>query len=500
MILKPSASDLKVIGLHTGRIVLGVGMLMGIPLVVSIAAREWDPAQDFATGMCACLVVGVLMRTTCRTTRDPTWSQGMALVGLSWILATVLGAIPSWLSGHYGSFLDAEFDVMSGFTTTGLVLIQDMDHVSIGLNMWRHILTYAGGQGIIVIALTFLFRGSPGAYRMYAGEAKDERLLPNVARTAKAIWLVSLVYLVVGTLALWAVVVAGGMTPGRGLLHALWIFMSSWSTGGFAPQSYGAYYYHSLAFEIVSTVLFVSGSLNFALHWAAWTGQRKEVLRNIETISFVIAFTLAMLVTSVGLMRMDVYPDLMAFFRKAFFQVISAHTTTGLMTVYARSFVRQWGPAAMLGLVMAMAIGASACSTAGGIKGIRVGLIVAWLYQGILRLLAPENARISVKWHHVTDRVLEDAAVNPAMMIALCYVVTYGMGTVVGVLCGYPPMDAAFDSVSAGSNSGLSCGVTGPSMPWILKIVYLLEMWAGRLECTSLFALAGYPRTLLGRR
>ncbi len=184
------------------------------------------------------------------------------------------------------------FDVMSGYTTTGLFLLQDLDHVSHGLNMWRHLLTYAGGQGIIVIALTFLFRGTAGAYKVYVGEGKDERLLPNVIQTARAIWLVSLTYLVVGSLALWVTGMWMGQGPVRGLLHAVWVFMGAWSTGGFAPQSYNTFYYHSLVYEVISAIIFIIGSFNFALHWAVWTGDRSEIRKNIEIISFFVTLTL----------------------------------------------------------------------------------------------------------------------------------------------------------------------------------------------------------------
>lgn len=497
MTLRPRLADLAIIGFFTGKIIIGVGLLMAVPLATALAAAEWAAVVDFAIGMGACLALGLGATIACRTSRELTWTHGLVVSGFSWLVATAVGAIPHWLSGHFGSYLDAMFDLMSGYTTTGLILIQDLDHVSHALNMWRHLLTFAGGQGIVVIALTFMTGKASGAYSLYVGEGKDERLLPNVIRTARAIWLVSLGWLAIATPVLWALLVANGQSAARGFLHALWMFMSAWSTGGFAPQSYNAYYYHSLAFEAVIVVIFVAGSLNFALHWAVWTGRRGEIRRNIEVVSFTITLTIAMLLTTAGLMRLGVYPEFVAGIRKMFYQVVSGHTTTGLSTIYSRAFVRQWGPLAMLGVTMAMAIGASACSTAGGIKGIRMGLAAKGIVLGIRRTLAGERTRVVVKWHHLRTRVLDEAAVSAAMQIMLCYLGLYAVGTLAGVLCGYPPIEALFDGVSAGSNSGLSCGLTSPAMPVSLKLVYLFEMWAGRLEFTSVFALGGYVISLV---
>jgi len=492
MIVRPRLSDFKVIALYCGKIIIGVGLLMVVPLVVSVLFGEWNPAIDFLLGIAVCLVIGLFTEVFCQTTRDLTWSHGLVVAGFSWILATAIGAIPHWLSGHFGSYLDAMFDIMSGYTTTGLYLLQDLDHISNGLNMWRHLLTYAGGQGIIVIALTFLIRGTAGAYKIYVGEGKDERLLPNVIQTARAIWLISLTYLVVGSAALWAVGMNMGQSPFRALFHAVWVFMGSWSTGGFAPQSYNILYYHSLAYEIICAVVFIVGSFNFALHWAVWTGKKSEIRKNIEIISFFITMTIAMLLVTAGLTKLGVYPDIAASFRKMFFQVSSAHTTTGFGTIYSRTFVVQWGPLAMIGIILAMAIGASACSTAGGFKGIRMGLIFQSMLHTIRRLISPESAFVVRKWHHITTRVLDDSAVHSAMLIVIFYILTYAVGAIIGVFYGYEPVQVLFDSVSAGSNTGLSCGVTSPTMPAFLKIVYIVEMWAGRLEFMSLFALGGY--------
>jgi len=492
VLLRPGLIDLKIIGLYTGKVIIGVGLLMLLPLATALCFGEWSPAVDFLLGIGACFLFGLGMEALCKTRRDLSWSHGLVVASFSWLVAMILGALPHWLSGHFGSYLDAMFDVMSGYTTTGMYLLQDLDHVSHGLNMWRHVLTYAGGQGIVVIALTFLFKGTAGAYKVYVGEGKDERLLPNVIQTARAIWLVSLAYLVVGSLGLWITSLWLGQGPVRGLLHAVWIFMAGWSTGGFAPQSYNTFYYHSFVYEVISVIIFILGSLNFALHWAVWTGNRAEIRRNIEVRSFCTTLTLSMLIVTVALLQLNVYPNVTVLFRKMFYLVASGHTTTGYGTIYSRTFVRQWGPLAMLGVTFAMAIGASACSTGGGFKGIRVGLIATGLIQDVRRLLSPESARVVQKWHHVTTRVLDDATLRPAMLIVLCYVATYTVGTLVGVYYGYDFVQALFDAVSVGSNTGLSCGVTSPTMPTVMKIVYLFEMWAGRLEFMSLFALGGY--------
>jgi trk system potassium uptake protein TrkH len=240
--------------------------------------------------------------------------------------------------------------------------------------------------------------------------------------------------------------------------------------------------------------------MNFALHWAVWNGRRTEIRRNIEIVSFSITMTVFMLITTAGLMRLGVYPDFLATLRKMFYQVISGHTTTGLSTIYSRAFVRQWGPLAMLGITLAMAFGGSASSTAGGFKGLRVGLVFKGLLLDVRRTLAPERARVVVKWHHLRTRVLDEGMVSSAMLIVICYVALYALGTIVGVLYGYPLAEALFDAVSAGSNSGLSSGVTGPAMPALMKVVYLFEMWAGRLEFMSVLALGGYVVSMVRGR
>jgi len=492
VIVRPRKEDHLVIGKYTGKVIIGVGMLMVIPFVTSLAFAEWDTAVDFVVSIAACLVFGFGLQYVCRTAKDLSWSHGLVVASGSWFFATALGCLPHFLSGHSGTYLNSLFDVMSGYTTTGLYLLQDLDHVSMGLNMWRHLLTYAGGQGIVVIALTFLFKGTAGAYKVYVGEGKDERLLPNVIHTARAIWLVSLTWLGIGTLFLGVRGMMLGQGPVRAFFHGLWVFMGAWSTGGFAPQSYNTFWFHDIGYEVICIVIMIAGSFNFALHWAMWTGKRDEIRKNVETISFFVTLSITTMVATFFLAKANVYPDAMSLFRKVFYQLASGHTTTGFSTIYARAFVTQWGPVGLIATTVAMAIGASACSTAGGIKGIRIGIISKAILQDIRRMISPESAVIMQKYHHIRDTWLSDSMVRGAMTVTIAYVTLYGVATIIGTLYGYPLDQAAFEAVSAASNTGLSCGITAPSMPELMKVTYILGMWLGRLEFMSVFALMGY--------
>ncbi|PKQ15750.1 MAG: cation transporter, partial [Actinobacteria bacterium HGW-Actinobacteria-7] len=337
-------------------------------------------------------------------------------------------------------------------------------------------------------------------YKVYVGEGKDERLLPNVVQTARAIWLISLAYLVVGTLALWVTSGFLGMSPVRGFLHSLWVFMGAWSTGGFAPQSYNTMYYHSLVFEVITVIIMIAGSFNFALHWAVWTGRRREIVRNIETVSFAITLSVTTLVATFWLAKEGIYPDAMSLFRKAFYQLASGHTTTGFSTIYSRAFVTQWGVVGLLTTSIAMAIGASAASTGGGIKGMRMGVMFKSLILDVRKMVAPESAVIRERYHHIRDNWLGDGVIRTAMTITIAYMAMYLLTALVGTMHGYDFAQALFEGVSAGSNSGMSCGVVAPTMPWDMKVLYIVAMWLGRLEFVSVFALLGYGISIVRGR
>jgi len=501
MILRPDLEDYKIVGYYLGKVIVGIGLVMFIPVALALAYSEHDPAIDFLLSIGITVLIGHLLSVACNTKRDMSTMHAMSAASMSWIVAMFVSAAPLYFSGHYGSYLDACFEAMSGYATTGLSLTVDLDHMAKSYNFWRHLTMFMGGQGIVVIALTFLFRGTAGAFRMYVGEARDEKILPNVIETARFIWLVSLVFLVLGSLALAAAAVAGGLHPVKALFDSVCVFIAAFDTGGFTPQSQSILFYHNFIFELITAVIMLFGAMNFALHYAVWTGNRRELFKNIEIVTLSITMAATLSVTAVSLAGRGIYANVSSFASKTFYQLISGHTGTGYSTIYARQFVNEWGGLAMLGVTLAMAIGGSVCSTTGAIKVLRIGVIYKALRQDIKKLVIPETAVLIQKVHHIKDLILDDRHVRSAAVILLSYLGLYLLGTIAGMLCGYGLSEASFESVSAAANVGLSCGITSPSMPAALKVVYMFQMWAGRLEFISIFALGGMIlATLKGKR
>lgn len=489
-------SGIRNVSYYLGYIITVISVLMAVPFLTSLIMSEWNPALDFLISMSVTALVGlgfmILGGPKVKDRSEFEWKHGLIAAALAWVMLMFLCAIPYRLSGKTLSLLDACFDVMSGFTTTGLALTQDLDHISLGLNMWRHMLTFIGGQGMVVLALGILFKNTGGAYKMYVGEGKDVGLTPNVRGTARIIWKISMVYLLFGTVALWICGIAEGLSPLSAFFHGLFMFESSWSTGGFAPQSQNIMYYHSFGYEIITIIIFIIGSFNFGLHYAVWQGRKKELFKNIELQSFFVTSLLATFFVVMYLSKTGIYKNAISMFRRAVFTVLSAHTTTGLGTTYARQFAHEWGAFGILIMVIIMLIGGSACSTAGGFKGLRVGIVFKAVIADVKKLLAPERHINVSKYHYFKDSPLEDWVVKTVALIIICYMSLFAVNTAIGAYYGFPIAEAAFEAASVAGNVGLSIGVTSASMPAAMKIQYIIAMYLGRLEFVSAFALAGF--------
>lgn len=492
MILRPSVEDIKNIGYYLGKILVGLSLTMLVPIATGLIFAEIDPVFDFLIGMEITLIFGLILIKTCYTEKYLSWMQGMVVVSISWLAATALGAIPLYLSGHWKSFLDACFDAMSGLATTGLVLVQDLDHLSYAHNIWRHLLMFIGGQGIIIVALSFFVKSSTGVFKMYVGEARDEKILPNVIDTSRFIWMVSIIFLILGTSVLGVTAILGGLKPVNAFFHGACVFMAAFDTGGFTPQSQSMLYYHSMAFEIATIVIMILGAINFRLHYHIWTGKFREIYKNIETSTFFVTIMITLAIVAFGLSQLGIYSNALVLFRKGFYQLISGHTGTGFQTIYAPQFINDWNHLALVGVIFAMSLGGAVCSTTGAIKSLRIGIIFKAMAEDIKIIIMPERAVLVQKFHHIKEAFLEDKQARSALLITMAYIILYLLGAVVGTFYGYPFVNSLFESTSAAANVGLSCGITSIGMPAVLKLTYIFQMWAGRLEFMSVLTLLGF--------
>jgi trk system potassium uptake protein TrkH len=376
---------------------------------------------------------------------------------------------------------------MSGVTTTGLSIIQDLDHLSSSINVWRHTIQFLGGQGIVLAALTFF--SASGALSLYQAEGRDERIFPSVGSTARFIWLVSLVHLGFGVTILTLDGIFGqGFTAGRSFFHAITIFMGAFDTGGFSPQSSSITYYHSSVYELTIAVLMVAGAMSFGLHHAIWN-RRRGLIHTLEIKTIV--FTTIVTLTTVIVGLSTVYTSAGPLVRRGFFHVISAHTGTGFATVSSAELGR-WSGLAFAGIAAAMAFGGMSSSTAGGVKSLRIGLTLRSMADTVRTALLPEHTVIKTGYTQYGRRRLDAKLAQSVMAVSLLYVGLYLFGAAVGIATGYELNDALFESVSASAAVGLSVGVTSPTMPLLMKIVMILQMWIGRLEFIAAFALAGF--------
>jgi len=493
-----SKDDISVVSHYLGKILIALGIAQLLPLIVGLISGEMAAVIDFFISIIACFSFGSILLYFSPSPYELNWRQGMIIVALSWFLAMFSSALPLYLSGHFEYFLDACFESMSAYATTGLVLIQDLDHLSHAHNVWRHLMCFIGGQGIILVALVFFFRGGD-ALRIYIGEARDDKILPNSITTAKFIWMVSFTYLIIGSLLLCFVLLLNGMPFSRAFFHGLCIFMAGWDTAGFAPQSLNILYYHNPALEIVTIIIILLGATSFGVHYAVWTGRFRELKEDFEVKILMFTVFLTYLITLVGfsgyVMR---FPDTFSFFRSTFYQVISAHTGAGYTNIYA-SQLAEWPQLAIFGVIVAMAIGGCMNSTAGGIKVFRIGLFYKSMKREVRKLAYPESSYIKEFFHHQREISVDDAMVKTAMIITVCYILLYLSGAIIGTFFGYDFLLSLFESVSAAANVGLSTGITSTSMPAFLKIWYIIEMWAGRLEFFAIFILIRFFVKLVRR-
>lgn len=446
-------------------------MLMPL-LTLPFWPEEIGEAYGFVIPAGLLFLIGILLWKGFKTGETVlTVMEGGVIVLLCWVIACVFSAFPLMLVQNL-NFTQAVFESVSGWTTTGLSVV-DVTKASHMVLFWRSVMQLVGGAGLAIIMLAAIT--GPTGPALSTAEGRSDQLVPHVRQSAKLVMMIYLGYIFAG---IFAYVIAG-----MGFFDALNHSIAAVSTGGFStrPESIG--YWDSLPIESITLALMILGNMNFVTSYLMLHGKFKAVGRNGEmrlmAVVIPVSTALVFLLTCQG-----VYPTLAKDLRVAIFETVSALTTTGFSTV---SYVG-WNSIGVFILNILMLIGGGTCSTAGGIKQYRVYMLAKSLIWEIKRPFLPKTA---VAQNHVWEGenkvFVSDIRLKQIGTFVFLYMTTYFIGAGILMSFGYGIRESLFEYASALSTVGLSIGVTAPDAPSAVLWAETIGMFLGRLEFFVIF-------------
>ena len=416
------------------------------------------------------LGIGLILEFGLKTTREIERADGFTIVAFTWLLVTLLGSLPYVFLGL--GFLDAFFEAMSGFTTTGATILEVVEELPKSALLWRSLTQWLGGMGVIALFVAILPRLGVGGSQLFDREFPSplpERLRPRFSTTAKLLWTIYTGF----TAAQIALLYFLARLP---LFDSICISFSTLSTGGFTPTTANiAVAYASPLAEYIIMVFMFLGGMSFIVHYHALRGKWKA-LKDDEFRLYVIIIATAvfLLVLSQGFSS----------YRKEMFQAISIMTTTGFVTADFGS----WHSSARMVLLALMFIGACGGSTAGGIKVVRISTLMKHTRVMMRKAIFP-NAVIPMKYNR---KPLPEGIVRDIISFLFLYVLVALVASVVLCFLGLN-IETAVSAVAATlGNVGPGLGAVGPAfnyagLPAAAKAILIMCMWLGRLELFTVF-------------
>jgi len=455
-----------------GRGALFFALAMVAPLLISFYSHE-DDLYGLAVGLLVCLTTGtVLMILSRRPGGELRHREGFLFVTLAWTLAGFLGAIPFRVSGYFPSYIDALFETVSGFTTTGASVLVQVEVLPHGLLMWRSLIQWLGGMGIIVLTIAILPYLGVGGMQIFRAESPGptmDKLKPRITETAKLLW-----GIYVGiTFAEIVLLYVGGMEGFDACCHAF----TTMATGGFSPKTASIAAYNSAYIDVVITVFMLIAGANFALHYAALNGNVSKYFKSQEFRWYIGIFVLGCLFILWS--TRDSFSSIPEALRYVTFQTSSILTTTGFATY---DFVK-WPVAAQSMLLFLMVIGGCAGSTGGGMKVMRLGILIKYAHREILKLVHP-HAVVSIKW----DKIPVSAEILQAVVgFSIFYALLFILASLIMATLGLDFTSSVSSVIACMSNIGPGLASVGPAanyahIPDVGKVLLTFCMLVGRLE------------------
>jgi trk system potassium uptake protein TrkH len=468
---------LKIIGILT----IFFGLTMIFPLIVGFYYREGS-VVPFLKSMGLTVISGLLLYLAFRKEHVEVISQreGMAVVTVGWTMVGLFGAVPFFFGGAYFSFTDAFFESASGFTTTGASVLTNIEGLSKGLLFWRSFIQWLGGMGIIVLSVAILPFLGVGGMQLYKAEVPTpvpDKLKPRIRDTAMILWKV---YALISAAEV-VLLLVGGMTLYDALCHTF----TTMPTGGFSTKNASIAHFDSVYIDCVVIFFMLLAGINFSLHYQMLRGKPLAFWRDSECRFFLGAILILSLAVSLNIFG-KVYQSFTEALQYGVFQVVSIVTTTG----YATADYEKWPAMSQLILLLCMFMGASAGSTGGGMKCLRILLCFKYCYKELFTLIHPHAvSHVKIGGKPVSEDVMRSVLGFLALYVglfALSSVVLAGLGV---------DFTTAFTAVaSAIGNIGPGFGMVGPvenyaQIPVAGKWLLIWCMLLGRLEIFTVIIL-----------
>lgn len=471
------ASIFKMLGLITG--VLAIFLL--IPTVYAFISGTGD-FHGFLYAFIIAAVIGSLLAMIPKSKHSLKYRDSYALVTFGWLGAGLFGCLPYFLSGAIPGFTDAYFESISGFTTTGASIMTDIESHYPATLLWRSLTQWLGGMGIIVFALAIIPYLNIGGMSIFQAEVPGptaEKLTPRIQDTAKVLWTVYLIFTVVLVILL--------MVSGMSFFDAICHAFTTMSTGGFSTKNSSVAGFNSPCIEWVLIVFMVVAGINFALHYRFLSKgfKLKSYYQDSELSFYLMAILFCVVSVSVTILIQQ-GGSISKTIRDVAFSVSSIMTTTGFGT----ADYELWPIYGQFILLFIMIMGGCAGSTAGGIKSVRLMLVLKYMYAEILKLLHPNLIRTVKMRNAVIDRSVL------ANILGFIFIYTSVMGvSILLVSFEVGDMTTAIGSVVASlSNIGPGFGTVGPTENYahlgsFTKWILSLDMVMGRLEILTILIL-----------
>ncbi len=454
-----------------------VGLSLVLPIATAISCGERGVIHSFAIPLFISLLIGVIFYLSGKKTKIKFSIRSVfAFVALAWISISIFGSFPLMLSGSVPNFCDAFFESVSGFSTTGTTVLNEIDSLPRSVNLWRCQMHWLGGMGIIALTVALLPLLGVGSFQLIKAEStgpEKGQITPKMASTAKTLWLLYLLFTVAHIIAL--------KICGLDFIDSVCYAFSTLGTGGFATKGSSIGAYNSLSVEIVCTIFMFLAGINFSLYFYVITGRFEEVKKNSELKAYISLFLLCVLVITIVLIPH--YGSFARALRYSSFQVASIITSTG----YATADYTTWPSAAQFFIFLLFFTGACSGSTSGGFKIIRWVVLKKQAWNEMLRMLHPHGV-FTVSLNQKAGR--KDLVFNVAAF-AFVYFGLVFISTMIGTFCGIDIFTSFTASLSMVGNIGPAFGSLGPSqnmagIPVFLKYWYCFAMIAGRLELYNL--------------